>query len=163
MQFVLPILAILIPSALLMAFADAKRWVILGDSGTMFLGFMIATLAIISGGKVATVATVLGVYLVDALYVILLRLSKGQSPLKGDRTHHLHYRLLNMGLSPAYVRRMVFSISFLFGISVIFLDRTGKIILFIILAVIVVFLTKILSLRGCTKKKAPASDVPTTP
>jgi len=40
----------------------------------MFLGFMLATLAIISGGKVATVLAVFGIYAVDAIYVIMRRL-----------------------------------------------------------------------------------------
>lgn len=48
----------------------------------MFLAFMIATLAIISGGKIATVASVLGVYIIDAFYVIFLRLYNKKNPLK---------------------------------------------------------------------------------
>jgi UDP-N-acetylmuramyl pentapeptide phosphotransferase/UDP-N-acetylglucosamine-1-phosphate transferase len=31
----------------------------MGDSGTMFLGFIIATLSIIAGGKIATASSVL--------------------------------------------------------------------------------------------------------
>lgn len=41
------------------------------DSGTMFLGFMLATLAIISGWKIATVLAVFGIYAVDAIYVVV--------------------------------------------------------------------------------------------
>lgn len=40
----------------------------------MYIGFMIATLAIVSGGKMATVSIVLGMYVIDALYVVLSRI-----------------------------------------------------------------------------------------
>jgi UDP-N-acetylmuramyl pentapeptide phosphotransferase/UDP-N-acetylglucosamine-1-phosphate transferase len=39
-------------------FFDVTEKILMGDSGTMFLGFMLASLAIISGGKVATVLAV---------------------------------------------------------------------------------------------------------
>lgn len=37
---------------------DVREKMLMGDSGTMFLGFMLASLAIISGGKIATVVVV---------------------------------------------------------------------------------------------------------
>jgi UDP-GlcNAc:undecaprenyl-phosphate GlcNAc-1-phosphate transferase len=59
-QFVLLILSILIPSVIIFWSMDhTRKYFLSGDSGSMFLAFMIATLAIISGGKVATVASVL--------------------------------------------------------------------------------------------------------
>ncbi|OIP53123.1 hypothetical protein AUK10_02845 [Candidatus Gracilibacteria bacterium CG2_30_37_12] len=145
--FVLFCLAIFIPTILIGWLYNIKPHVLLGESGTMFIAFMIATLAIMAGGKIATVATVLGVYLIDAFYVILMRLYNKQNPLSGDRIHHLHYRLLNMGMSENFVRYFVYSLAFLFGMAAIFLDKIGKIILFFVLIIIVVFITKILSLK----------------
>jgi len=145
--FVLFCLAIFIPSVLIGWLYNIRPQVLLGESGTMFTAFMIATLAIIAGGKIATVATVLGVYLIDAFYVILMRLYNKKNPLAGDRIHHLHYRLLNMGLSENFVRYFVYSLAFLFGMAAIFLDKVGKVILFFVLIIIVVFITKILSLK----------------
>lgn len=95
----------------------------MGDSGTMFLGFMLATLAIISGGKVATVLAVFGIYAVDAIYVIIGRLLRGKSPLSGDFTH-LHHRLSDIGLNRNQILTLVFSLSFFFGTTSLFLDRT---------------------------------------
>lgn len=146
-MFVLFCLAIFIPSVLIGWLYNIKPHVLLGESGTMFIAFMIATLAIIAGGKIATVATVLGVYLIDAFYVILMRLYNKKNPLAGDRIHHLHYRLLNMGMSENFVRYFVYSLAFLFGMAAIFLDKVGKAILFCVLIIIVVFITKILSLK----------------
>lgn len=57
--FVLFCLAIFTPTVLIGWLYNMKPYVLLGESGTMFIAFMIATLAIIAGGKIATVATVL--------------------------------------------------------------------------------------------------------
>ncbi|MBP8016510.1 hypothetical protein KAZ01_00735 [Candidatus Gracilibacteria bacterium] len=146
-EFVLLVLSILLPSILLFWILDLKRKILIGDSGTMFIAFMIATLAIIAGGKIATVATVLGVYLIDAVYVIFMRLYNKQNPLKGDMIYHLHFRLGKIGFSHQFIRNLVYSLSLLFGLGAIFLDKTGKIILFTLLIIIVVFVTKILSLK----------------
>jgi UDP-N-acetylmuramyl pentapeptide phosphotransferase/UDP-N-acetylglucosamine-1-phosphate transferase len=54
----------------------------MGDSGTIMLAFLIATLAIIAGGKIATAMSVLGIYLIDFVYVITARILGGQNPMK---------------------------------------------------------------------------------
>jgi UDP-GlcNAc:undecaprenyl-phosphate GlcNAc-1-phosphate transferase len=72
--------------------------IFMGDSGSMFLGYMLAILAVISGGKLATAGLVLGIPILDAAWVIVSRLLSGQSPWKADR-RHLHHRLLDAGLS----------------------------------------------------------------
>lgn len=72
--------------------------IFLGDSGSMFLGFLLAIIAVISGGKLATAGLVLGIPILDAAWVILRRLFAGQAPWQADRKH-LHHRLLDAGLS----------------------------------------------------------------
>lgn len=81
-RFILTIVAILIPVTFLLTRADISRQVIMGDTGTLTLAFFIATLAIIAGGKMATTISVLGIYIIDAIYVIMLRLKRGQNPMK---------------------------------------------------------------------------------
>jgi UDP-N-acetylmuramyl pentapeptide phosphotransferase/UDP-N-acetylglucosamine-1-phosphate transferase len=81
-RFLLTILAIIIPITYALTKGDISRRVIMGDSGTIMLGFFIATLAIIGGGKIATAISVLGLYLIDFVYVITARLLKGQNPMK---------------------------------------------------------------------------------
>ncbi len=72
--FVLTFLTIFVPTMLVFWRFDVMRKCIVGDSGTMFMGFMLATLASIAGGKIATVSTVLGIYFIDAFYVIISRI-----------------------------------------------------------------------------------------
>lgn len=149
-QFILIILSILIPITFLVTRLDIRRLGIMGDSGTIILAFFIATLAIIAGGKIATAMSVIGIYLIDFVYVIGLRILSGKNPMKWDQTHHLHFRLLELGLSHASIRNIVYFLAFSFWVAAIFLDTIGKVILFVIIACVSLFLTRILSI---VKKK----------
>lgn len=126
-------------------FYDVREKMLMWDSGTMYLGFMLATIAIIAWWKIATVWVVFGIYLIDAFYVIISRLLRKQSPLKWDMTH-LHHRLNKIWLTKKEILITIYSLSFIFWISALFLDKTWKIIVFFIIALVVIFITKILNL-----------------
>lgn len=142
-EFIMRISLILVGVLIPFFYFDYKEKILMWDSGTMFLGFMLATIAIISGWKVATVLAVFGIYAVDAIYVIARRILKWKNPLSWDFTH-LHHRLLDVGFTKNQILILVFSLSFFFWITALFLDRTGKIIVFVIIALFVVFLSYIL-------------------
>lgn len=142
--FIMHLSIILVWIVLPFFYFDYKEKILMGDSGTMFLAFMLASLAIISGGKIATVLLVFWIYSVDAIYVILKRVQNKKSPLSGDFTH-LHHRLLDSWLTKNNVLVFVFISSFLFWISSLFLDKTGKIIIFVIIAFFVIFTPKIIT------------------
>lgn len=141
-QFIMQMSLILVWTLLPFFYFDYREKILMWDSGTMFLGFMLATLAIISGGKIATVLAVFGIYAVDAVYVIFLRLIQWKNPMAGDFTH-LHHRLEKIGFTRNQILTLVFSLSFFFGATSLFLDKTWKITVFIIIAVFVVFLSYI--------------------
>jgi len=67
-----------------------------GTSGSMFMGFILAVLAIIAGTKIATAILVMTIPIVDFLWVIGERIRNGQSIFNPD-SRHLHYKLLKMG------------------------------------------------------------------
>lgn len=131
---------------------DINEKVLMGDSWTMFLWFMLATLAIIAWGKIATVLVVFWIYAVDAIYVITKRLLNKKNPLKWDFTH-LHHRLLNIWLNKKQVLTLVYSLSFMFWLTALFLDKTWKIIVFLIIVVLVIFINKIVEIVILNKKK----------
>lgn len=141
-EFIMQMSIILVWILIPFFYFDYKEKILMWDSGTMFLGFMLATLAIIAGWKIATVLAVFGIYAVDAVYVTVRRVLRGKNPLLGDFTH-LHHRLQDIGFSKNQILTLVFSLSFFFGVTALFLDKTGKIIVFIIIAVFVVFLSYI--------------------
>lgn len=121
---------------------DIKERILMWDSWTMFLAFMLATLAIISGWKIATVLVVFGIYAVDAFYVLFNRLISWKNPLAWDFTH-IHHRLLDLWLNKKQVLTLLYSLSFCFWLTALFLDKTGKIIVFIIIVFVVIFINNI--------------------
>jgi UDP-GlcNAc:undecaprenyl-phosphate GlcNAc-1-phosphate transferase len=81
-------------------------------SGAWLLGYAIATLGIAAGAKLALLLLVLGIPIVDVAWLIIARLRAGQSIGQGDR-RHLHYRLLDAGLS----HRQVLALYYGYGIA----------------------------------------------
>jgi uncharacterized membrane protein (UPF0127 family) len=80
---------------------------IAGTSGSYFFGFILATLAVVAGTKIATLMLVIIFPLIDAVWVIFDRIKSGQSIFIGDKkSRHLHYRLLKLGWSE---KKIVFS------------------------------------------------------
>ncbi len=125
------ILAIVLAGSLLgflpYNFNPAK--IFLGDIGSMFIGFILAVIAIISGGKFATAALVLGLPILDALWVIFRRLVAGQPVWQADRKH-LHHRLLDAGFSQRQSVIFLYAISIFFGLAALENDTKGKLIIF---------------------------------
>lgn len=66
--------------------------------GAPYLGFLLGTLSIIGGAKMATILLVFGLPLVDSLWQVVNRLRQRKSPFSGDRGH-LHFRLLDRGFT----------------------------------------------------------------
>lgn len=131
---------------------DIKQKILMWDSWTMFLWFMLATLAIIAWWKIATVLVVFWIYTVDAIYVIIKRLINHKNPLQGDFTH-LHHRLLAIWLHKNSVLWLIYSLSFLFWITALFLDKTWKMIVFWVIVVVVIFINKIVEIVIIKRKK----------
>lgn len=123
--------------------------VIIGDSGAMFIGFMLALLSIYSGGKIATTLIVLGLPLVDMVWVALRRISKGQSPLQAD-TNHYHHKLLRLGLTERQVLYTMYLISIVLGVLslglLFYFQSIGKYITFGLI-LLLVFLTSIVLIK----------------
>ncbi|MBW7954436.1 undecaprenyl/decaprenyl-phosphate alpha-N-acetylglucosaminyl 1-phosphate transferase [Candidatus Gracilibacteria bacterium] len=150
--FIMNLSIILIGVLIPFFIGNIKEKFLMGDSGTMFLGFILASLAIISGGKIGSVLVVFGIYAIDALYVIFKRISIGKNPLLGDNLH-IHYRLLDAGLSKMQTLSIIYIFSFIFGICSLFLDKGGKIILLVIITFFVIFIPQIIKKSLKNEKK----------
>lgn len=115
---------------LVLNFYPAK--IFLGESGGLFLGFMLGVLAIVAGGKFATALLVLAVPILDLVRVIYLRIKIKQPLFQGDRKH-LHFEMLNLGLNHVQVVVLLYLIAFIFGITTLFLKSWGKLIVLTLL------------------------------
>lgn len=94
-------------------FPPAK--IFMGDTGSMFLGFMLGVLPLISGGKLATVFLVLGFPIIDGLFVAIGRIVRGKNPLTTPDKTHLHHRLLKAGLTQRQAILLIYLIATIFG------------------------------------------------
>ncbi len=100
--------------------------VFMGSSGSMFLGYALAVLAIIGGAKLATAAMVLGIAMLDVAWVFVYRLSRGRSPFKGGDSAHLPHRLLRLGLPQWGVALLYYGLCLLFGLLAVGLTKWAK-------------------------------------
>ncbi len=93
----------------------APSRVFLGSAGAFFLGYALGGLGLIAGGRVATVLLVMGISIVDVMWQIFDRLRRRRSPTQADRGH-LHFRLLDLGLSERKIVLLYWSFCALFGV-----------------------------------------------
>jgi len=116
-------------------FAPAR--ILMGDTGSMFLGYMLAVLAILSGGKIATAFLVMGLPLLDFIWVIARRIFQKKSPFRGD-LRHFHHRLVKAGLSERKSLFVIYGVCSAFGVTALFLGTAQKVVALAVLAAIVV-------------------------
>jgi len=123
----------------------------LGDTGSQFLGLMLAILTVISGGKLATVLLVFGLVIINSLYVVAKRIARGKNPFTtADRTH-LHHRFLQAGFSQISTLIIISGASLLFGLSGLLLEGKIKILMIGVLTVFSLGLFAILDLKSQIK------------
>ena len=88
--------------------------IFLGDSGSLFLGFMLAGIGLLSSQKSSTVVAVaiplvsLGLPVLDTSLAICRRFLRGQPIFSADRGH-IHHRLLSLGHSPRNVALLLYA------------------------------------------------------
>lgn len=112
-------------------FAPAKTFI--GDTGSNFLGFALATISILGAAKTYTAAVivlpliVLGLPIFDTILAILRRLIKGKSiraVFKADKGH-LHHKIVAHGYSQKQAVLILYGISAIFGMFAVILCDSG--------------------------------------
>ncbi len=83
--------------------------------GAYFLGYVLGTLSIIGGAKMATILLVMGLPLMDVAWQAVSRIRRGRNPLQGDRGH-IHFRLLDGGFSQRQIVLAYYGFCTFFGI-----------------------------------------------
>ena len=121
--------------------------IIMGDSGSYFLGFNLSIVSFISSADSSTPFDVRVVFLImfipiaDMVYVILRRIMNGKVPLYPDKTH-LHHRLLESGLNQRETVNIIWSLSALFAVIALVIDgRISSI--FILYSLIIHFICNV--------------------
>jgi UDP-GlcNAc:undecaprenyl-phosphate/decaprenyl-phosphate GlcNAc-1-phosphate transferase len=100
--------------------------IFLGDSGSLFIGFMLSALALAGAQKAPTFVAVaipvvsFGLPILETSISILRRLISGRPILTADR-EHIHHRLLQMGFSHRQVVIVLYAVSAIFAMLSLFL------------------------------------------
>ena len=104
--------------------------IFMGDSGSMFLGYMLAGISIIGAVKcAATIALIvpilaLGLPILDTTFAIVRRYRGGVPIFKPDKGH-LHHRLLDLGFTQRQAVLLMYVISALLGLSAVALTEVS--------------------------------------
>ncbi len=100
--------------------------IFLGDSGSLFIGFMLSALALAGAQKAPTFVAVaipvvsFGLPILETLISVLRRLISGRPILTADR-EHIHHKLLQMGFSHRQVVIVLYAVSAIFAMLSLFL------------------------------------------
>lgn len=131
---------------LIFNFYPAK--IFLGEGGGLFIGFMIGILAIIAGGKISTAILVMGIPLLDVVWIVIRRqFMEKKSPFTTSDKKHLHFRLLDIGFSHRSAVMFFYALSLGIGSLALIVQGLNKIFAFaglaLVMAIIGILVVKI--------------------
>ncbi|MBQ1270959.1 MAG: undecaprenyl/decaprenyl-phosphate alpha-N-acetylglucosaminyl 1-phosphate transferase [Clostridia bacterium] len=105
--------------------------IFMGDTGSMFLGYILATMSISGLFKLYAIISfivpfmILGLPIFDTGFAIIRRLLKGQSPFQADRGH-IHHRLVDMGFDQKQSVAILYAVSVILGLSAVIFTTSGE-------------------------------------
>ena len=129
-------------------FNPAKTF--MGDSGSNFLGFTLATIAMLGMAKsyalmsIVLPVIILGLPIFDTLFAIFRRIANHKPIMQADRGH-LHHKLIDAGLSQKQVVIILYTVTAVLGIYAVIVVESNvwkAIALLLILAILSVIGTK---------------------
>jgi len=105
--------------------------IFMGDTGALFLGYILATMSIQGFFKFYAIISfavpflILGLPIFDTAFAIVRRVSHGQSPFHADRGH-VHHRLIDMGFDQKQAVTILYAISAVLGLMAVILATSGE-------------------------------------
>jgi UDP-GlcNAc:undecaprenyl-phosphate GlcNAc-1-phosphate transferase len=117
--------------------------IFMGDTGSMFIGYMLAAISIFGAVKsAATIALIvpaiaLGLPIMDTAFAILRRYSNGRPIFQPDKGH-LHHRLLAMGLSQRQAVLLMYGISIVLCLAAFVLAEANVYVAAVVIVLILV-------------------------
>ncbi|MBV7389842.1 undecaprenyl/decaprenyl-phosphate alpha-N-acetylglucosaminyl 1-phosphate transferase [Enterococcus sp. ALS3] len=125
----------------------------LGDTGALFLGFMIAVLSL-EGLKNVTFITlvtplmILGVPVTDTFFAMVRRKAKNM-PISAADKQHLHHRLLDLGFTHRGAVLTIYAIAVLFSFTALlinYMSGVGTVVLIVVMGFAIAFLLELIGL-----------------
>ena len=106
--------------------------IFMGDTGSTFLGYMLATVSIMGLFKFYAVISfavpflILGLPIFDTANAIIRRVAAGRSPMSPDRGH-VHHKLIDMGFNQKQAVSILYAISATLGLTAVVLTSSGEV------------------------------------
>ena len=106
--------------------------IFMGDTGSTFLGFILATMSIQGLFKLYAIISfavpflILGIPIFDICFAVIRRLARGQNPMTADR-EHVHHRLIDMGFDQKQSVMITYMLSALLGLAAVVLTGSGEV------------------------------------
>ncbi|MGE5124090.1 MAG: hypothetical protein ACM3H7_06195 [Acidobacteriaceae bacterium] len=138
--------------------------IFMGDSGSLFMGFTLAVLAIARQPQASNVFAVMGVPtllfllpIMDTVLVTFTRILRGQSPTKGGRDHTSH-RLIAFGLTERQAVLVLYGVALLSGIMAATLESLKYWLSLAVMPILVVSLAILTAYLGGLKVVSATSN-----
>lgn len=140
--------------------------IFMGDSGSLFLGFTLAVLAIARQPQASNVFAVLGVPtllfllpILDTSLVTFTRILRGQSPVQGGRDHTSH-RLIAFGLSERQAVLTLYAVALVSGLLAATLESIQYWYSLVLVPIVVLSLALLTAYLGGLKVVEPEAASP---
>ena len=104
--------------------------IFMGDTGSTFLGFMLATVSVIGLFKLYAMISfivpfiILGFPIFDTVSAFTRRILKGQNPMKADRSH-THHKLIDMGMNQKQAVATLYLVAGVLGLCAVMIVTSG--------------------------------------
>jgi len=139
---------------LIFNFHPAK--IFMGDTGALFLGFMIAVLSLLGFKNVTMISLIipiiiLGVPISDTIYAILRRIVN-KRPISAPDKSHLHHCLLGLGFSHRQTVFIIYAMAAFFGLVAIIVSQAKLVGSFILIAILLILIELVAEKIGLVGK-----------
>lgn len=129
--------------------------IFMGDTGALFLGFMIGVLALMGFKNITVISLVipiimLGVPISDTFFAIVRRLRMKQ-PLSAPDKSHLHHCLLNVGFTHRQTVLIIYALAAMFGVAALIFSQAtvwGALLLIAVMLVAIELFVEAVGLAG---------------
>ena len=135
--------------------------IFMGDSGSTFLGYILATLSITGLFKMYAIISfavpflILGLPIFDICFAFLRRIAHGQSPMQADRGH-VHHRLIDMGFTQKQAVAIAYMLTAILGLAAVVLTSSGELKALILIGA--VFVVGAIGIRLIFSSHEPAQE-----
>ncbi|WP_019415432.1 glycosyltransferase family 4 protein [Paenisporosarcina sp. TG20] len=129
--------------------------IFMGDTGALFLGYMIGVLALLGFKNITVISLIipiimLGVPISDTFFAIVRRIRLKQ-PLSAPDKSHLHHCLLNVGFTHRQTVLIIYALASMFGLAALIFSQStqwGAILLITVMLVAIELFVEVVGLAG---------------